>query len=150
MTTATHIHLLVRPMTPSDNSDIAQVIREVSAECGLTADKGYTVSDPNLDHLFDVYSQPRSAYWVVELDGKVVGGGGIAPLEGADITLCELQKMYFCQCYVAKGWPNNWHFRRWILPVRTVLPNAIWKRPPLSPRLSRYTKSLVFNISTKR
>ncbi|WP_423731818.1 GNAT family N-acetyltransferase [Hafnia paralvei] len=103
MTTATHIHLQVRPMVPSDNSDIAQVIREVSAECGLTADKGYTVSDPNLDHLFDVYSQPRSAYWVVELDGKVVGGGGIAPLEGADLTLCELQKMYFLPVLRGKG-----------------------------------------------
>ena len=31
---------------------IANVIRQVSAEYGLTADKGYTVADPNLDELY--------------------------------------------------------------------------------------------------
>ncbi|EQA3201736.1 GNAT family N-acetyltransferase, partial [Yersinia enterocolitica] len=45
MTTATPIRLLVRPITVADNLAIANVIREVSAEFGLTADKGYTVSD---------------------------------------------------------------------------------------------------------
>lgn len=49
MTTTTPIRLLVRPITARDNLAIANVIREVSAEFGLTADKGYTVSDPNLD-----------------------------------------------------------------------------------------------------
>lgn len=48
MTTATPARLLVRPITAEDNPAIAHVIREVSAEHGLTADKGYTVSDPNL------------------------------------------------------------------------------------------------------
>ncbi len=42
----------------------------VSAEYGLTADKGYTVADPNLDELYELYSQPGSAYWVVEQEGK--------------------------------------------------------------------------------
>lgn len=42
----------------------------VSAEYGLTADKGYTVADPNLDELYELYSQPGSAYWVVEKEGK--------------------------------------------------------------------------------
>ena len=41
------------------------------------------------------YDHPRAAYFVVEVDGRVVGGGGVAPLEGADDTLCELRKMYF-------------------------------------------------------
>ncbi len=47
-----------------------RVIRQVSAEYGLTADKGYTVADPNLDELYELYSQPGSAYWVVEQEGK--------------------------------------------------------------------------------
>ena len=41
------------------------------------------------------YAQPRSAYFVVERDGVVEGGGGIAPLEGGDADTCELRKMYF-------------------------------------------------------
>ncbi|MCB5321678.1 GNAT family N-acetyltransferase [Yersinia intermedia] len=103
MTTATPIRLLVRPITAADNLAIANVIRDVSAEFGLTADKGYTVSDPNLDHLFELYSQPRSAYWVIEVDGNIAGGGGIAPLSGGEADLCELQKMYFLPILRGKG-----------------------------------------------
>ncbi|MCU5773658.1 GNAT family N-acetyltransferase [Erwiniaceae bacterium BAC15a-03b] len=95
MITATQAGVRVRPITPTDNPLIARVIREVSAEFGLTADKGYTVSDPNLDRLFELYSEANSAYWVVELDGVVVGGGGIAPLLCSEPDICELQKMYF-------------------------------------------------------
>ena len=95
MTTAISPALHVRAITLADNPHIADVIRTVSAEFGLTADKGYTVADPNLDHLYELYSQPNSAYWVVELDGNVVGGGGMAPLQGGDADVCELQKMYF-------------------------------------------------------
>ncbi|MBS0056040.1 GNAT family N-acetyltransferase [Yersinia sp. Marseille-Q3913] len=103
MTTATSIHLLVRPITAADNLSIANVIRDVSAEFGLSADKGYTVSDPNLDHLYELYSQPRSAYWVIEVDGNIAGGGGIAPLSGGETDLCELQKMYFLPLLRGKG-----------------------------------------------
>ncbi|KOC91406.1 GNAT family N-acetyltransferase [Winslowiella iniecta] len=95
MITATQADVRVRPIMPTDNPLIAQVIREVSAEFGLTADKGYTVSDPNLDRLFELYSEANSAYWIVELDGKVVGGGGVAPLLCSEPDICELQKMYF-------------------------------------------------------
>jgi len=85
----------MRPLTARDNPAIARVIRAVSAEYGLTADKGYTVADPNLDTLYEVYSQPGHAYWVVEHEGDVVGGGGIAPLQCSEPDICELQKMYF-------------------------------------------------------
>ncbi|PLR41182.1 GNAT family N-acetyltransferase [Chimaeribacter californicus] len=103
MTIATPSRVVIRPLTAADNAAIAQVIRRVSAEFGLTADKGYTVSDPNLDHLYDLYSQPRSAYWVIEADGAIAGGGGIAPLAGAEADLCELQKMYFLPILRGQG-----------------------------------------------
>ena len=103
MTTATPVRLLVRPITADDNAAIANVIREVSAEHGLTADKGYTVSDPNLDVLYQLYSLPRSAYWVIEVDGRIAGGGGVAPLQGGDDDICELQKMYFLPILRGQG-----------------------------------------------
>ncbi|MFJ5331310.1 GNAT family N-acetyltransferase [Pectobacterium versatile] len=103
MTTATSANLQVRPITAQDDAAIAQVIRQVSAEFGLTADKGYTVSDPNLDALFALYNQPKSAYWVVEYEGHVVGGGGIAPLVAGEEDVCELQKMYFLPVVRGKG-----------------------------------------------
>ena len=103
MTTATPVRLLVRPITADDNAAIANVIREVSAEHGLTADKGYTVSDPNLDVLYQLYSLPRSAYWVIEVDGRIAGGGGVAPLQGGEDDICELQKMYFLPLLRGQG-----------------------------------------------
>lgn len=95
--------LTLRPLTERDNAAIARVIRDVSAEYGLTADKGYTVADPNLDALYALYSQPRHAYWVVENHGNVVGGGGVAPLVGGEADICELQKMYFLPVARGKG-----------------------------------------------
>ncbi len=95
--------LALRRLTAQDNPAIAAVIRQVSAEYGLTADKGYTVADPNLDELYQLYSQPGHAYWVVEQDGKVVGGGGIAPLACSEPDICELQKMYFLPSIRGQG-----------------------------------------------
>lgn len=87
--------LRLRPLEEADNAAIASVIRCVSAEFGLTSDKGYTVADRNLDALFTLYHQPRHAYWVVEHHSTVIGGGGIAPLACGAPNMCELQKMYF-------------------------------------------------------
>lgn len=103
MTIATPVDLALRRIAQPDNPAIAYVIRAVSAEYGLTADKGYTVADPNLDELYQVYSQPGHAYWVVEMNGKVVGGGGVAPLSCSEPDICELQKMYFLPEVRGKG-----------------------------------------------
>ncbi|MGL6284896.1 bifunctional helix-turn-helix transcriptional regulator/GNAT family N-acetyltransferase [Aeromonas hydrophila] len=86
----------IRPIRATDNGQIAAVIRAVSAEYGLTADKGYGVADPNLDQLHETYQGAQSRYWVIEgPDGTILGGGGIAPLAGEEGQVCELQKMYF-------------------------------------------------------
>lgn len=103
MNTIATITVSLRRITAQDNAAIAGVIRQVSAEYGLTADKGYTVADPNLDELFQLYSQPGSAYWVVEQNGQVVGGGGVAPLAHSEPDICELQKMYFMTCARGQG-----------------------------------------------
>nr|WP_113865297.1 GNAT family N-acetyltransferase [Brenneria salicis]NMN93055.1 putative acetyltransferase [Brenneria salicis ATCC 15712 = DSM 30166]RBP65126.1 putative acetyltransferase [Brenneria salicis ATCC 15712 = DSM 30166]RLM31645.1 GNAT family N-acetyltransferase [Brenneria salicis ATCC 15712 = DSM 30166] len=103
MTTAISASLRGRPITAQDDAAIARVIRCVSAEFGLTSDKGYTVSDPDLDNLFALYNQPNSAYWIVEYAGEVVGGVGIAPLTASDDDVCELQKMYFLPVARGKG-----------------------------------------------
>ncbi|CAE6919479.1 Acetyltransferase (GNAT) domain [Vibrio sp. B1FLJ16] len=86
----------LRLITPKDNPSIAKVIRRVSAEFGLTADKGYGVADPTLDDMYSVYDPKGAAYWVIEHQGEIVGGGGFAPLAG-EPDVCELQKMYFLQ-----------------------------------------------------
>lgn len=88
------IEVRIRPIAKADNAAIAQVIRMVSKEYGLSEDKGFSVADPTLDSLFEVYQAPLSHYWVIEHQGQVMGGVGIAPLQGNQ-KICELQKMYF-------------------------------------------------------
>jgi putative acetyltransferase len=69
---------------------------------GLTADKGYTVADPNLDELFELYSQPGSAYWVVEQEGGWLAAAAL-PLAHSEPDICELQKMYFMTSPAARA-----------------------------------------------
>ncbi len=56
---------------------------------------GYAINDPEVDAMSIAYTQPRAAYFVVEADGEVRGGGGVAQLTGAADEVCELRKMYF-------------------------------------------------------
>lgn len=86
--------MIIREVQQKDNESIAKVIRDIFHE--LDAPKvGTAYADPILDTLYEVYQAPRSVYYVVEKEGKVVGGCGIAPLENGDDSVCELQKMYF-------------------------------------------------------
>jgi putative acetyltransferase len=84
----------IRPIEPRDDADIARVIRTVMPEFGATG-SGFAINDPEVDWMHRAYAAPRSAYFVVERDGGVQGGGGVAPLEGGDGGTCELRKMYF-------------------------------------------------------
>jgi putative acetyltransferase len=85
---------LIRPIEPRDDVAVAAIIRAVMPEFGAGG-AGFAIHDAEVDAMFAAYAKPRSAYFVVELDGKVVGGGGMAPLENGEADVCELRKMYF-------------------------------------------------------
>jgi putative acetyltransferase len=85
---------VIRPITPADDAAMAAIIRAVMPEFGAVGD-GFAINDPEVDWMSRAYAQPRSAYFVVERDGTVLGGGGVAPLQGGDGDTCELRKMYF-------------------------------------------------------
>lgn len=87
----------IRGMKPTDDAAVASIIRTVMPEFGAKG-PGFAINDPEVDSMYAAYSGPRAAYFVVEAnDGRVVGGGGIAPLTGAGDDICELRKMYFLQ-----------------------------------------------------
>ena len=86
--------ILIRPIEARDNAAVAHIIRSVMPEFGADG-PGFAIHDAEVDAMFEAYARPRSAYFVVERDGKVIGGGGVAPLEGGDADVCELRKMYF-------------------------------------------------------
>ncbi|MDE2088004.1 MAG: GNAT family N-acetyltransferase [Xanthomonadaceae bacterium] len=85
---------LIRPIEPRDDAAVAAIIRTVMPEFGADG-PGFAIHDPEVDGMHAAYTQPRSAYLVVERDGSVVGGAGVAPLVGGEPDVCELRKMYF-------------------------------------------------------
>lgn len=84
---------VIRPIEPRDNSAIAAVIRAALAEFGANK-PGTVYFDESTDHLFELFRQPGSAYFIAEWQGQVVGGAGIYPTEGLPAGCCELVKMY--------------------------------------------------------
>lgn len=85
---------LIRPIEPHDDPAVAAIIRAVMPEFGADGE-GFAIHDAEVDAMCAAYAKPRSAYFVVEVDGNVVGGGGVAPLENGEPDVCELRKMYF-------------------------------------------------------
>ncbi|USD39188.1 GNAT family N-acetyltransferase [Ferrimonas sp. SCSIO 43195] len=92
----------IRKISPQDDQQIAEIIREVLTEFGANR-PGFAWQDPELDRLSEVYTDRRSGYWVAELEGTVVGGVGIAPFECHWPSTCELQKMYLKPSCRGKG-----------------------------------------------
>ena len=91
---------IIRPITQKDNVQIATVIRSVLIDFGVPK-VGTAYADVSLDSMFETYEADKMAYFVVEEDGQVIGGGGIAQLDHYNGPVCELQKMYFLP--VARG-----------------------------------------------
>jgi len=84
----------IREVREEDNAALAKAIRQVLIDIGVPK-VGTAYADPELDFMYQAYQTTRSAYFVIEEDGIVLGGAGIAPLAGEDPKICELQKMYF-------------------------------------------------------
>ena len=84
----------IRSIAPGDNAALARAVRETLAEFGA-AKPGTAYYDTATDHLYELFSQtPRSAYFVAELAGQVLGGGGIFPTEGLPADTVELVRLY--------------------------------------------------------
>ena len=98
--------LSLRPITPTDNAAMANVIRTVMPEFSCVGE-GFSINDPEVDDMAGAYADDRAAFFVVThevgaaagagegfSETTVVGGGGFAPLAGGDGSVCELRKMY--------------------------------------------------------
>ncbi len=84
----------LRPIRKQDNVQVTRIIREVLTEFQAVG-AGYSIEDPEVEDMYGSYRNRRSCFYVIELDEKVVGCGGIAPLSGGDEFTCELRKMFF-------------------------------------------------------
>ena len=85
---------VIRPIQKKDNEQIARVIRSVLEDFGVPK-VGTAYADTALDAMFEAYDKNNAAYFVLEENGTLIGGGGVAQLDNYDGKVCELQKMYF-------------------------------------------------------
>lgn len=86
-------HWQIRLAKPEDNDQIAHIIRTVMPEYGAVG-SGFSIEDPEVDHMFESYNNDQSVFFVLEGDGRLYGCSGIGPLTGAAPEICELKKMY--------------------------------------------------------
>jgi putative acetyltransferase len=94
--------ITIRPIAPGDNAALARAVRNTLAEFGA-AKPGTAYYDEATDHLYELFSQTaRSAYFVAELNGEVLGGGGIFPTQGLPADTVEMVKLYLLPA--ARGW----------------------------------------------
>nr|WP_279097853.1 GNAT family N-acetyltransferase [Aerococcus urinaeequi] len=115
----------IRPIAKEDEPVIATIIRSVLEENHLDV-RGTAYFDPQLDYMYDYYQKlVDSAYWVVEDQGCLVGGVGIAllsesldfPIKGHPELLTEkgeiiakvgeLQKLYLLPEARGKGYSRR-------------------------------------------
>lgn len=85
--------ITIRSIQPSDNAELAVIVRDTLTEFGANV-PGTVYFDPTTDALFELFQTPKSAYFIAEKEGKLLGGGGIYPTEGLPTDTCELVKMY--------------------------------------------------------
>ena len=86
----------IRALRKEDNPRLAKIVRDTLAEFG--ANHPNTVYyDPTTDSLFEMFQTHGSKYFLAEIDGEMVGGGGIYPTDGLPQDTCELVKMYLLQ-----------------------------------------------------
>ena len=83
----------IRPIQKEDNFRLAQIIRQVLTEHQANLE-GTAFTDAETDCLYESYKAKKGAYFVALVNGKIVGGSGIALLHKDFPETCELQKMY--------------------------------------------------------
>lgn len=94
----------IRPITESDDSLIAEIIRTNLKKFHLDI-PGTVYFDPELDHLSEYYNMlpgKRCYFIVTGQEGQILGGCGITEFDGFD-NCAELQKLYLTDAAKGKG-----------------------------------------------
>lgn len=94
--------MIIREIKPEDNQYIQTIMTNCFKEFGLPI-SGSSLEDEDVKKMYEGFQTDRAIYYVVEENGKVLGGGGVKQLKGAQNDTCELQKMYFHPDVRGKG-----------------------------------------------
>lgn len=100
------VGIVLREIQQKDNASAEAMIRSVFDEIGIPK-VGTAYQDEALKTMYEAYDRERAVYYVLEKEGKIVGGGGVAKLDGQEGNICELQKMYFLPEARGSGWGSK-------------------------------------------
>ncbi len=93
---------VVRRLIAADVPAMVSIIETARREYDVQRRIASVLEPADLD-LYATYQGPRSDYFVATHASVPAGGGGIAPLAGADDETCELQRMYLSAGHRGKG-----------------------------------------------
>ena len=83
----------IRKIRKNDNEYVTRVIHRVTSEFDLDR-PGTSLRDGEVKAMHEAYNDDRAVYYVVVDGDRIVGGAGIARLDGGEESVCELKKMY--------------------------------------------------------
>ena len=93
--------MILRPIEARDNLAVKQLIQTSLTQAGLAL-PGTAYFDPSLADLTAFYAaEEHGEYWVIEAEGEIIGGVGIAAFPQSGV--CELQKLYLYANYRGQG-----------------------------------------------
>ncbi len=94
--------IVIREIRPEDNAPLEAVIRGCFHEFKIPLE-GTAFEDPETKLMYESYQNSNDVYYVIDMNGTVLGGAGIKPLADFEGNVCELQKMYFSPKIRGKG-----------------------------------------------
>jgi putative acetyltransferase len=96
------MNITIRPIRKEDNKQMADLIKNIFLEFNLPKE-GTAYSDPATNNLYELFQTEKSAYWVAEHKGKILGGCGIFPTNDLPSNHAELVKFYLLPDSRGKG-----------------------------------------------
>lgn len=87
----TYRHFQIRDWHPGDRQSAFDLIQDVLVEYGLTCEPD--AADQDVWTVEQSYWDKGGAFWVVELEGQIVGTAGFYPINRGDRAV-EIRKMY--------------------------------------------------------
>lgn len=96
--------IIIRDIEVNDNQALIELVHSTLSEFGASKGDGFAMDDEELLDMYKNYQQNGRHYFVIEQNGKVLGGAGVAPLEDDNNpNICELRKMYFSPALRGQG-----------------------------------------------
>lgn len=86
----------IQKIKPKHDTEVCHIIKKVGEEYGAIGE-GFGPSDPEVAAMSQHYNDESvSRYFVATINGKIVGGSGIATFNGSN-EICELRKLFLLQ-----------------------------------------------------